>query len=127
MQNAIWEPVRGKLFQSAAYQQFSKANNAFEYDNDGSPALSKGGRRKTLPTVSTDSTMSIFYPLLSLLTACSERRTPLIQAIAPTHTPPPSGGTGGGPGDRAATLSSVVSLSPQRGYRLPPTLYPPII
>jgi hypothetical protein len=37
MQDAIWEPVRGKLFQRAAYQQFSKANNAFEYDNDGSP------------------------------------------------------------------------------------------
>jgi len=124
IQDAIWDNVSGKLSLSRAYQEFSAPDDAFEYDNDGSPALSKGGRRKTLPTVSTDSTMSIFYPLL---TACSERRTPLIQAIAPTHTPPPSGGTGGGPGDRAATLSSVVSLSPQRGYRLPPTLYPPII
>jgi hypothetical protein len=117
IQDAIWENVSGKLSLSRAYQEFSAPDDAFEYDNDGSPALSKGGRRKTLPTVSTDSTMSIFHPLL---TACSERRTPLIQAIAPTHTPPPSGGTGGGPGDRAATLS-VVSLSPPRGDRLPST------
>jgi hypothetical protein len=41
MQDAIWEPVSGNLFQSTAYQQFSSANNAFEYDNDGSPALSQ--------------------------------------------------------------------------------------
>jgi hypothetical protein len=35
MQDAIWKPVSGKLCQSAAYQQLSWANYAFEYDNDG--------------------------------------------------------------------------------------------
>jgi hypothetical protein len=46
MQYAIWKPVSGKLRQSAAYQQFSAANDVFEYCNDGSPALSKAGRLK---------------------------------------------------------------------------------
>ncbi len=72
IQDAIWENVSGKLSLSRAYQEFSAPDDAFEYDNDGSPALSKGGRRKTLPTVSTDSTMSI-------------------DSTMSTHTPPPAG------------------------------------
>ncbi len=61
MQDVIWEPVSGKLFQSDAYQQFNSANNAFEYDNDGSPALSQGGRHKKVTEVSTGHAISIFH------------------------------------------------------------------
>jgi hypothetical protein len=111
MPDAIWRNVSGKLHRSTAYQQFSAANDAFEYCNDGSIALSNGGRPRKALSVSTDQT-HFHMPAMIL--------TPLIQAIAPTHTPSPSGGTGGGPGDRAATLS-VVSLSPPRGDRLPST------
>jgi hypothetical protein len=65
MQDVIWEPVRGKLFQSAAYQQFSSAsNNAFEYDNDGSPAVSQGGKPKKVTEVGTGHAISIFHPPL---------------------------------------------------------------
>ena len=39
MSDAIWQNVSGKLHQSTAYQQFSAANDAFEYCNASSMAL----------------------------------------------------------------------------------------
>ena len=62
MQDATWENVSGKLYLSTAYQQFSVANDAFEFCNDGSPALSQGGRPKKATAVSTGHTISMFYP-----------------------------------------------------------------
>ncbi len=53
MPDAIWVNVSGKLCLSTEYQQFSASNDAFEYDNDGSPALSRGGRHIKNATVST--------------------------------------------------------------------------
>jgi hypothetical protein len=68
MPDATWENVSGKLSLSAAYQQFSESNDAFEYCNDGSPALSRGGRPKKVTAVSTGHTISISRsPVLSLL------------------------------------------------------------
>lgn len=91
MPDAIWLNVNGKLNRSLAYQQFSAANDAFEYCHVGSMALSDGGRPRKA-----------------------------ISVIAPTHPPPPppSAGTGSGPVDRAATLSAVrapLQGSPPRG------------
>ena len=67
MPDAIWQNVSGKLHRSTAYQQFSDAaaNDAFEYGNDGSLALSKGGRPRKAISVSTYQTMRtmIFYNL----------------------------------------------------------------
>ena len=60
MPDAVWEPVRGRLTQSAAYKQFSAANYAFEYFNNGSPALSRGGRPKKVTAVSTGHGISFF-------------------------------------------------------------------
>ena len=67
MPDAIWQNVSGKLHRSTAYQQFSDAaaNDAFEYGNAGSLALSKGGRPRKAISVSTYQTMRtmIFYNL----------------------------------------------------------------
>ena len=105
MPDAIWRNVSGKLHRSKAYQEFSAANDAFEYCNDGSIALSNGGRPRKSLSVSTDLTiacfvlvLAMFYaPLISHALRPALILSPLIQAIAPTYTPPPTAGTGGGP------------------------------
>ena len=61
MPDAVWEPVRGRLTQSAVYKQFSAANDVFEYFNNGSPALSRGGRPKKVTAVSTGHGISICF------------------------------------------------------------------
>ena len=59
MQDATWENVNGKLSVCVAYQQFSAANDVFEFCNDGSPALSQGGRPQKVTAVSTGHSISI--------------------------------------------------------------------
>ena len=59
MPNAIWQNVSGKLHRSTAYQQFSAANDAFEYCNDCSIALSMGGRPRKALSVSTSQTIAM--------------------------------------------------------------------
>jgi hypothetical protein len=114
---------------AAGCTEAKRTKSLVQYCNDGSIALSNGGRPRKALWVSTDQTLqTIACFLFSFSSVLSPARfhmpamilATLIQAIAPTHTPPPSGGTGGGPGDRTATLS-VVSRSPPRGDRLPPT------
>ena len=111
MPDAVWEPVGGRLQESAAYQQFSAANDTFEFCNDGSLAVSRGGRPKKVTSVSTSHTISIFRPpVRSLLFGIPNVQRPLesFHNLKPDCRPraerPPS---------RCVSYSCTVSFKPR--------------